>query len=164
VDSHDNLYILENAGGRRIRRVDATTRIISTYLQDLALQVGFAFDASDNLYYGTGTQIVRIDGQTKARMVIAGTGTAGYSEGGGDALQAMFVSAEFLTIDRTGAVVVADNGNFRIRKISLPSPPALSPSLRGGGGTATDSVPPPMPRIGNGSATPGIVAPAPPPR
>ena len=49
---------------------------------------------------------------------IAGTGTAGFSDG--PALQAEFASPSGIALDASGSIYVADKSNFRIRKV-LPS-------------------------------------------
>ncbi len=48
---------------------------------------------------------------------IAGTGTAGYSGDGGPATAAKFHLPRSVNIDRTGNLYIADQANFRIRKI-----------------------------------------------
>jgi hypothetical protein len=49
--------------------------------------------------------------------VVAGTGARGFAGDGGAALQAVFRGAGFLAADADDSIYVADNGNFRIRKL-----------------------------------------------
>lgn len=124
-DTKDNLYIREQtsngAGSFRIRRVDATTGIITTYttIQGGSNGKEIAFDSSDNLFYTTGNKIVRVDAKTGKHDVVAGTSEQGYRGDGGDALKASFMAVAFMTFDKAGNIYVIDSGNFRIRKITL---------------------------------------------
>ncbi|MBI3536943.1 MAG: hypothetical protein HY070_05230, partial [Chloroflexi bacterium] len=146
VDSKDNLYIREFAGSgrdRRIRKIDNSTGVISTYaqfqegiVQDAGTVQGrgLALDRNDNLYFATNNQIVRVDSATGIQTVIAGTGEQGFSGDGGDAKKATFNAVAFIAVDPEGNVYAHDTGNFRIRKITfVPLTPTntnkLEPSL-----------------------------------
>jgi sugar lactone lactonase YvrE len=118
IDWKDNLYITDSG---RIRRVDATTGIITTFERGAAAggAAWIRFDANDNFYFGTRAQLFRIDGQTGERTLVAGTGEFGFSGDGGDARQATFQGVQYLTLDQAGNIAFPDNGNFRIRKITF---------------------------------------------
>ncbi len=56
--------------------------------------------------------------QAQTINTIAGSGTAGFSGDGGVALAATFRDAAAMTVDAAGNIFVADQGNFRIRRIA----------------------------------------------
>lgn len=124
-DSKDNLYITDSvskvSGLQRIRRVDWSTGIISTFasFKKITYSIAFGFDPNDNLIYTLGTKIGRFDPKTGIHSIIAGTVTDGNSGDGEDALQATLRGAAYLTIDEYGNVYTSDNGNSRILKITF---------------------------------------------
>jgi hypothetical protein len=76
-------------------------------------------DATQDLYisdYGDH-RVRKITAGTDLITTIAGTGTAGYNEDGIPATDAQLNFPSGLTVDAAGAVLVADRGNHRIRKI-----------------------------------------------
>jgi uncharacterized protein (TIGR03437 family) len=77
-----------------------------------------AVDAAGNLYIsefeGHRVRKVTPDGKIST---IAGTGVAGFRGDGGQAVLAQLAYPAGLTLDRTGALYIADSGNQRIRKI-----------------------------------------------
>jgi sugar lactone lactonase YvrE len=133
VDSNDDLYISDILN-HRIRKIDATTGIITTiagngtpeYGDDgspatsaLYRPAGIAVDSSGNVYFSevSGHRIRKIvDGII---TTIAGTGTEGFSGDGGPATSAQLDNPLGMTIDNDGNLYFADNLNGRIRKINL---------------------------------------------
>lgn len=133
VDADGNLYVLE-FDGERVRRVDVSSRRISTAVgpptgiapppPGAASTVQFpgatalGIDAQGNLYVGLGGDhvITRIDpsGDT---TIIAGTGEGGYSGDGGPATQAELSVAKDIAVDDQGDVYFTDFFHHRIRKI-----------------------------------------------
>jgi DNA-binding beta-propeller fold protein YncE len=53
-----------------------------------------------------------------AALTVAGTGTPGYSGDGGPATSAELSGPEAAAVDATGNLVIADNGNNRIRVVA----------------------------------------------
>jgi len=82
---------------------------------------GIAIDAVGNVYFADFTyhQIKKINRQTGAISVIAGTGVAGYSGDGGLAVQATLNQPVGLAFSSTGELYVSDYRNHAIRKINL---------------------------------------------
>ena len=75
-------------------------------------------DTIGNVYWGDNLRLYRA-APTGTVEVVAGTGVAGFSGDGGDPLAAAFQGIMFGGFDPgTNELYVADNGNFRIRKIS----------------------------------------------
>jgi sugar lactone lactonase YvrE len=85
----------------------------------LALPRGVALDGLGNLYVAdTGNhKIRRVDGATGIITTVAGDGVAGGSGDGGPATAARLDAPAAVLVDGLGAVLVADTGNHRIRRI-----------------------------------------------
>ncbi len=91
---------------------------------------GVTADAAGNLVIAdTGNNAVRVvagqDGTFYGQQMttgdiytIAGTGTAGYTGDGNPAARAELNGPQGLTVDRSGNVVVADTGNYRVRVVA----------------------------------------------
>ena len=133
-DSQGNLYIADY-GNRRVRRVDASTGVITTYAGDgtagsggdgglaTAAQFrdleGVVVDRWNNLYtvdYGTET-VRKVDAATGIITRLAGTGTAGYNGDGIPAATAQINDAWDGAMDLYGNLYINDNNNYRIRLI-----------------------------------------------
>jgi sugar lactone lactonase YvrE len=76
-----------------------------------------AVAASGDVYYATATQIFRLAGGSAPPVLVAGTGTEGGGGDGGPALEAQFSDPHGLAVASDGALLVADTGNDRIRRI-----------------------------------------------
>jgi sugar lactone lactonase YvrE len=84
----------------------------------LVLPNGLALDARGNLYISDiGAHCVFRLTPTGKLIVIAGTGSAGFSGDGGLATKAELNAPHDLAFDATGNLFIADTGNSRIRKI-----------------------------------------------
>ncbi len=134
LDSIGNLY-LADTHNHRIRRIDASTQIITTiagtgapgYSGDdsaaataqLALPTAVAFDRNNNLYFAdTGNHRIRkIAASTNIITTIAGNGTQGFSGDAGLAIAAAIDSPAGLACDTANSLYLADTHNHRIRRI-----------------------------------------------
>jgi uncharacterized protein YjbI with pentapeptide repeats/sugar lactone lactonase YvrE len=133
VDSAGNLYIAD-PGNHRVRMVDTGGTIttvagtgsngyngdgIDATTAHLNNPNGVAVDAAGNLYIADrSNHRVRMVDTGGTITTVAGTGTSGYN---GDQIVATTgrVSNPYaVAVDSTGALLVADTGNHRIRKIS----------------------------------------------
>jgi sugar lactone lactonase YvrE len=133
VDSKgENLYVadLEN---RRVRKIDLSAGTVTTVAGNgqkgvptdgaeaakspLVDPRAVAVDKRGNLWIlERGGHALRVvDAQGKIRTV-AGTGKAGLSGDGGDALKATLNGPKHLCVDQDGNVIIADSGNHAIRK------------------------------------------------
>jgi sugar lactone lactonase YvrE len=128
----DRLY-LADLDNRRVRAVDLKTGIVSTVAGNgkkgvpadgadardapLVDPRAVAVDAQDNVYIleRSGHALRVVDAAGKIRTV-AGTGKAGASGDGGDALHATLNGPKHLCIDHQGNVIIADTENHLIRK------------------------------------------------
>lgn len=77
---------------------------------------GVAADSSYT-YFTSDNCIFRVDG-SGVMTRFAGAGRAGFSGDGGQAINAQFNAPAGLALDGAGNVFVADQGNFRVRKIN----------------------------------------------
>ncbi len=159
-DNQGNVYILD-AGNQRIRRVNVSTGIITTFAGTGATGFGgdggpatearfdfggigaLAFDASGNLFIAdsNNNRIRRVAIDTGVITTVAGTGVAGFGGDGGPATAALLRSPQSLFFDRDGNLFFADNGNFRIRKIAAGSGTITTVAGTGATGTAGDGGP-----------------------
>jgi uncharacterized protein (TIGR03437 family) len=140
VDSSNNLYITDQSG-HKIRKVTpagiistaagtgagAGPHTIASYSGDggpataanLNNPTAVTVDSAGNIYFSDQyNQRIRKVDTNGIITTIAGNGNAGYSGDGGPATAAELNYPGGLTIDQNGDIYVADNNNFRIRKIS----------------------------------------------
>jgi len=143
VDASGNLY-LADTHNQRIRRVDATTGVITTvagtgafgYAGDsgsstgarLALPRGLSMDPEGNLYLAdtANHRIRRIDAATGAITTVIGDGTQGFAGDGGAPDAASLdtprtTAIQTTAINPSGLVTVADTANQRVRQASSTS-------------------------------------------
>jgi len=142
VDSSDNLYI-SDYGNSRIREVNATTGVITTFAgfgklgffspgttstAVLGGPQGMTFDPSGNLYVsnGFGMLVLKIDtslnvtlfaGQQVTSGGNAGEGIAGYTGDNGLAVNATLSDPNGLASDQQGNIYIADTNNWVVRKV-----------------------------------------------
>jgi len=137
LDRNNNLYIADFYG-ERIRRVDASTGVITSVAGDgyggfsgdggpatsaeLYDPSRISADAIGNLYIADfyNNRLRRIDGATGIITTLAGTGNYGYSGDGGPAMNAE-LNPLSVVVDAAGNVFIADSGNQRIRIVNTQS-------------------------------------------
>jgi sugar lactone lactonase YvrE len=128
----EKLYLVD-LDNRRIRVLDLESGVVETVAgngkkgvpQDgaearnapLVDPRAVAVDAKGNIYIlergGHALRVVDTEGKIRT---VAGTGKAGFSGDGGDALRAQFNGPKHLCVDRNGDVLIADTENHVIRK------------------------------------------------
>ena len=134
VDGSGSLYIADS-GNHRIRRVDATTGVITTVAGNgeddfsgdggpatqarLACPSGLFVDGSGSLFIADtcNHRIRRVDATTGIITTVAGNGEQGFSGDGGPATQARLTFPSGLFVDGAGDLFIADAWNARIRKV-----------------------------------------------
>ncbi|OJJ19190.1 hypothetical protein BKI52_20475 [marine bacterium AO1-C] len=137
VDAAGNVYIADN-GNARIRKVDATTGIMSTIMGNggsgftgeggAATAAGaepyrMALDPQGDIYFTDDhyTYVGKVEASTGFLIRVAGNGSSGYTSGywgdGGLATSAGLASPRGITRDAVGNLYIADMSNHRVRKI-----------------------------------------------
>lgn len=117
--------VIQSAGGviymtdgARIRRI-GIDGVINTLVSGLSGATGLALLSEEWLVFSetTGNRVSRYHVPTKKTTLIAGTGAAGYSGDGGNALEATLNSPGDVAYDSQGNILIADRGNRRIRRL-----------------------------------------------
>ena len=135
LDLAGNLYIMDG-GNYRVRRVDATTGMISTVAGNgtsgfsgdggpatsatISAPGGdIVFDSAGSLYFeDTGNnRIRRVDSATGIITTYAGDGAPSYGGDGGPANLAQIQSPNGLAFDSAGNLYIGDTFNQRIRRV-----------------------------------------------
>ena len=92
---------------------------IAATLTSLDWTEGAAIDAAGNLYFSThGHRILKVTASTGVLTVVAGAGNEGFSGDGGLATSAALFYPYGIALDKFGNILVADQSNHRIRKIT----------------------------------------------
>ncbi|MBI1764934.1 MAG: hypothetical protein HYR56_26285 [Acidobacteria bacterium] len=156
LDTQGNLYIAET-GGNRVRKVNAGDGKISTVAGtgDVGFSgdggpataarfdflSGLAVDRQGNLYIvDQGNYRLRKVNASDGRIsTIAGTGIAGYNGDDIPASTARLNETRLLTLDNAGDLLLADQGNNRIRKITLATGVITTVAGSGVGGFSGDN-------------------------
>ena len=150
VDGAGNLYISGNSN--TVRKVTVSTGIITSVAGDgdggysgdgsqaLSAEIGaqgIALDHAGNLYISGFSNAVReVSASTGVITTIAGNGYYGYNGDGNSATAAELAYPSGIALDASGNLYIADSDNYRIRKVTFQSPPAVtlsSTSLAFGG-------------------------------
>jgi len=172
IDNTGNVYIADQRNDR-VRKVDATTGIITTVVgngtQGFAGDGGaatsaelyypgtLAFDAAGNLYIADqfNNRIRRVDAGTGVITTLAGTGQTVFSGDGGVATKANLGGPLGIALDGAGNIYLSDYGNYRIRKVDVSKSALTYPTATKVGTSDTTDAPQTvtMSNIGNGSLT-----------
>jgi sugar lactone lactonase YvrE len=157
VDNSGNVYIADN-GNNRIRKVDASTGIISTVAGNgtagsngdsglatsamLNSPAGVATDASGNVYVAdyNNHKIRKVDANTGIISTVAGNGTAGYNGDNNTATLAELNFPTSVAIDASGNIYIADVSNNRIRKVTISNGNIITVAGNGTSGFNGDGI------------------------
>jgi len=136
----NDLFVAEQFG-HRIRKVDLTTGVITTYAgtglpgtsltpevaatAPLGAPNALAWDGSGLLVVGMDTLVRRIDAETGIISLVAGTGVPGYLDGPVETAQ-FSMQVTGITVDGAGRIFVADTQNAVIRCIGCEAPGIVS--------------------------------------
>lgn len=141
VDSSGNVYVSVDA---RVRMIAANTGVISTVAgvsgapgfsgdggqatsAQLNYPTGLKVDANSNLYIAdsANNRIRKVALSNGVISTVAGTGSAGYGDGA--TTSAKLYNPTDLALDSSGNLVIADNGNNRLRKLTFDGAPIPVP-------------------------------------
>jgi trimeric autotransporter adhesin len=154
-DSAGNLFVIDTARspGHVIRRIDATTGIITTYagggssssdgVPATSYNFGFLYDvdvdSSGNVWAVDAKGVVRIDGVAKTARRVVGGGNAEPGDGG-PATAASVPFPKGAVVDETRNILyVTDEWHSRIRKVDLAT--GIIATVAGGGTSDADGIP-----------------------
>ena len=131
VDSSDNIYFIDY-GNTRVRKIDGKTSIITPYLGDgypfsdadgyspLGTSIYYpdaiGVDAAGNVYVSENNRVRYVAVTGGAVRTVAGNGTFGFGGDKGSALAAKIAFPAGIFPFANGDLLIADTGNFRIRK------------------------------------------------
>ena len=136
LDAAGNLFIVE-AGGNRVRRVDAQSGIITTVAGNgiagfsgdggpataasLNLPAGLAVDATGNLFIADSGnyRIRRVDALSGIITTVAGNGTSAVTPDGALATAAGLSRPEGVSIDGNGNLLISEYGTASIRRVDI---------------------------------------------
>ena len=134
IASNGDMYIADGGHGR-VRKVAANTAVITTVAGNgnagasgdgsPATQAevnprAVAVDRAGNLYIANPPATVReVSATTGLITTIVGNGYKGFSGDGGSATLAELCSPSGLALDQAGTVYIADQCNYRVRKMSF---------------------------------------------
>jgi trimeric autotransporter adhesin len=144
LDSQGNIFFVDSQDNR-VRRIDATTKIITTIAgngpagnagvgcpagafsgdgglavnANLSCPLGLDIDSHDNLFVSDtfNNRIRRIDAATQIITTVAGNGTQGFSGDAGLATGAGLNQPNRVSVNAAGNFFISDSGNNRIRRV-----------------------------------------------
>jgi sugar lactone lactonase YvrE len=134
VDASGNLYIADS-GNCRVRKVTASTRIVSTVAgngtcgysgdggpatnAEVYYPFGLAVDTAGNIYIAdsNNNRVRKVTVATGIISTVAGNGTWGYSGDGGLATGATLAGVRDVAVDAAGNIYIGD-GSHRVRKVT----------------------------------------------
>lgn len=155
-DAAGNLFFTDTYHAR-IRRVDATTGIVTTVVGNgsqgyngelvpaadvwISLPSAVAVDAAGNVYYTDESRVRVLDAATGLVRTIAGTGDCEFSGDGGPAVSAEVCYPADLLLEPSGHLLVADSDNRRVRRVDLTTGGIATIAGNGGGMSSGDGGP-----------------------
>lgn len=171
VDAQGNIFVADSFNGR-IRRIDASTSNVTSVAGDgtpvpanegmaarasVGLPTGLALDSAGNIYYSVAQRVYRI---VRGQIQLIAGSVGGFGGDGGFGPQARFNIPISLHLDEGGNVLVADQGNHRVRVLT-PTRAASVAVLSGNAqsGPVRGELRDPLVvqvKLADGSAVPGI--------
>ncbi len=129
LDSSGNLYFADT-GAKSVSRLNPSGSLTVLSAGLWIAPRGIAIDTAGDVFVADqGLQsVVRITTEGQASAV-AGTGSAGFSGDGGNALAAQLDNPSDIAIDSAGALYIADLGNNRVRKLTPDAGTVVAPLL-----------------------------------
>jgi len=133
LDASGNIYVIDGENNR-IRRVDASTGIITTIAGNgknidsgdggpavdagVALPTGITIDHEGNVYFSNWSRVRKINARTGTIETVAGRFGTGFGGDNGPAIDAFFWDPVPFAVSRAGDIYIADYENSRIRMVT----------------------------------------------
>ncbi len=141
MDAAGNLFVTD---GIRIRRVNASTGIITTVANPQDPANYLIFESSGNLLASGSATVFRINAQTFAITTVAGTPTLVESGDGGPATSAGLAAPFSVAEDAAGNIYIGQLSGNHVRKIDTTPQHIITSFVGGGsggdGGPATSAI------------------------
>jgi sugar lactone lactonase YvrE len=135
LDSEGNVYFADS-NNNRIRRVDISSRIITTVAgtgaatdsgdgglavnAGVSQPTGISIDAADDLYFSSSwSRIRKVRVSTGMIGTVAGQSVTSFGGDNGPALDALFWDPIPSAVDRNGNLFIADYENSRVRMVTI---------------------------------------------
>ena len=128
LDSHGNLFIADYLNSR-VRRVDAVTGNITSFVLPCSVPEDVAVDPQDDLIVACDVKLFHVATSSGVVTHIAGVGP--YAGDGSLATGAVFNGPTAVAVDSTGNVYVSDATGTRIRRVSAAT--GIIDRVAGGG-------------------------------
>jgi len=116
LDSSNNVYLSD---GSRLRKVTASTGIINTIASGFGILYDSFVDSSGNVFVTDFFGVVHKVAPNGTVTNVIGGGPYGFGGDGGPATGASFKSMWGLARDGSGNIYVADQYNYRVRKVTV---------------------------------------------
>jgi trimeric autotransporter adhesin len=156
IDSANNLYILDtnNSVVREVSTAGTITTVAgngtagysgeggAATSASLNLPYGLSIDSSGNLYIAdSGNNVVREVSTAGVITTIIGDGTPGFSGDGGPGVSATLSNPLGVALDSQGNLYVSDEGNQRLRSVSVPTGSVAFPTTAVGAASTAVTIP-----------------------
>jgi NHL repeat len=125
--------ILSTVAGSTTEGAGSTQNGVLATAAKLVGPSGITMDATGNLYISdkNGHRVMKVTTSTGLITAVAGTGVAGYSGDGGEAVNAKIDSPVGIELDKSGNIYFADPALHRIRKVTVST--GIVPTVAGNG-------------------------------
>jgi hypothetical protein len=131
LDRANNIYVLDfRVNAPVVRRIDAATGMHTTVFEFPENQAAGSLTvrSDGHLFVASDTRIFEVDPDGTDPGVVAGSLVSGFAGDGGPPVNALFRAIYGLAFTPSGALLVSDSGNNRIRAIG-PPPGGGSPTV-----------------------------------
>jgi uncharacterized protein (TIGR03437 family) len=146
VDSSGNVYVADTFNSR-VRKITASSGVISTITASLFDPTDVALDSAGNLYIAdTSNALIKMVNASGTLTTIVGGGTSAGLGDGGPPSNASLSEPSGIALDAAGNLYIADTGHNRIRAVPVArpafaaSPASLQFSLAAGAAPATSAI------------------------
>lgn len=113
----DGSLFIADTGNLRIRKVTSDGQVQTAFSSGLSYPRAATRDAAGNLYIADFNVVRKVDAKGISTIFAGTPGQSGFAGDGGPATKALLRSARALLFDNQGNLLIADDFEFRIRKV-----------------------------------------------